>query len=214
MKCVQFFRSFLPSVENSLENCNILPFGRTRFSFENREREKPLWRFRRSFIPYSFELDESFIRCTPSQYVAFSCGTMLPAILQFSLTNICNTKFMKFINYRFIPYFPSLPAMISIIVQLIFPFWVKLRKDLPMNKGKKFQFYFERLMTVIIDNTRIHFHELYYQASCRKFKKKKNRSSLHKGRVSTRTSHLISSLRRIRIARPPIPISERNTLKE
>lgn len=42
MKCVQFFRSFLPSVENSLENCNILPFGRTRFSFENRERERNL----------------------------------------------------------------------------------------------------------------------------------------------------------------------------
>lgn len=40
MKCVQFFPSLLPSVENFLENWNILPLGRTwsRFSFENRER--------------------------------------------------------------------------------------------------------------------------------------------------------------------------------
>lgn len=40
MRCVQFFPSLLPSVENFLENWNILPLGRTwsRFSFENRER--------------------------------------------------------------------------------------------------------------------------------------------------------------------------------
>lgn len=38
--------------------------------------------FRRSFIPYSFELDESFIPCTSLQYVAFShrTGPMVPGI--------------------------------------------------------------------------------------------------------------------------------------
>lgn len=223
-KCVQFFRSFLPSVENSLENYNILPFGRTRFSFENRERE--------TSVPFPPLVYPVFIRTGwilyPLYALTIRCfllrdeadASCHPPIFP----NICiSTKFMKFINY---PLF-SFPSILPIISTINISFLGKTGKISQWIREKSSNVFYFKLMTVISqkylqnrtskacieDKVRGYIFTRFIIKPRVENLRKKKKIVVRFTKAESQHESLISSLPlRIRIA--PIPISGRNTLKE